>query len=153
MRGGDDGLMSRGDLGRSGVRSTKCLCAGRAGGSARLLASTAGMPVSTTGAVVSVPEIGALIAIGAPAVAEAFDGRTATPGATKKCDRVTPPSWRAAAATGAGFAAATGAAFAVGIERRMRRAWLGSMPKEVTATTRTINTGSFFTTPLNQIGA
>ena len=107
-----------------------------------------------TGAGVPVAPTGALAAIGAPAAAEPFGGRMATPGVTKKWGLATLPSWRAAAATGAGFAAAAaGAAFAMGIERRMRRAWLGSMPNAVTATTMAINTGSlFFTSPLTRIG-
>ena len=93
----------------------------------------------------------AVAAIGALAAAAPFGGRMTTPGVTKKCGLARPPSLRAAA-TGAGFAAAAGAAFAAGIERRMRRAWLGSMLKPVTATTRAINTGSlFFTSPLNEI--
>ena len=97
-----------------------------------------------TGAGVPVAPTGALAAIGAPAAAEPFGGRMATPGVTKKWGLATLPSWRAAAA---------GAAFAVGIERRMRRAWLGSMPNAVTATTMAINTGSlFFTSPLTRIG-
>jgi hypothetical protein len=75
------------------------------------------------------------------------------PGMTTRWLLATPLSLRAAAATGAGFAAAAGAAFAVGIEKRIRRAWLGSMPKAVTATTRAINTGRFFfTSPLTRIG-
>jgi hypothetical protein len=70
-----------------------------------------------------------------------------TPGVTARLLLVGALSWRGAAARGAGFAAAAGVAFAVGIEKRMRRAWLGSMPNDVTATTRALNTRNFFRVP------
>src|SRR5688572_2852756 len=110
------------------------------------------MPAPTTGAGVPAAAIGALAAIGAPAAAELFGGRMATPGVTKKWVLPRPWSLRVAPATGAGFAAAAGAAFAAGIEKRRRRAWLGSMPKDEVATARAIKTRNlFFTVPPNRI--
>src|SRR5262245_28318660 len=96
---------------------------------------------------------GALAGIGAPAGAWPYGGRMTTPGVTTQWLLVGVLSLRAAAA-GAGFTAATGAAFAAGKEMRMRRAWLGSMPKAVLATTRAINTRNFiFTMPPSAMAA